>query len=84
MIKDFIEHILNTIPRMLSQAKKNNSNPNCYHQGTHSLRAETHAKMSVVCASAGCDGHTDGSAANSVKCNARLPWGTIIKADSGN
>lgn len=70
---------------MPSQAKKiNNSNLNCYSQGTHSLRAEIHAKMSVVCASAGCDGHTDGSAEYSVNAMPGYPGGTFIKADSGN
>lgn len=82
MIKDFTEHILYTIPIMLSQAKKN-SNPNCYHQGTHSLRAETHAKMSVICASAGCDGHTDGSAANNVNAMPGYPGRPSLKLTVG-
>lgn len=41
-------------------------------------------KMSIVCASAGCDGHTDGSVECSVNTMPAYPGGAFIKADSGN
>lgn len=39
--------------------------------------------MSVVCASAGCDGHTDGSAANNVNAMPGYPGGPSLKLTVG-